>query len=79
MRRIRLVVALAAMTATMALFAVPAVADDGRDYDDVLDDRAERVEQRLENHGYDLGDLDGEDLYGYYWNIYDNFGWYHDE
>ncbi len=45
-------IAAATITATMALFAVPAKADDGRNYDYILDNRAERVEGRLENRGY---------------------------
>jgi hypothetical protein len=79
MRRIRSIAAVVTMMATMTLFAVPAVADDGRDYEDVLDNQAERIEERLENRGYEVGDLDGEDLYGYYyWGIYDELVWYLD-
>lgn len=73
MRRIRLVVALAAMMALSVVLAVPALAD--VKYEDVLDKRAELVEERLEDRGYDVGDLDGEDLY-WEWGVYD-LGWYY--
>ena len=68
MRRIRLLVAAAAMMALSVVMAVPAMAS--VDYGDIRDDQAELIEQRLENQGYDVGDLDGEDL-GRYWGIYD--------
>lgn len=73
MRRIRLVVAVAAMLAMSVVLAVPAMADVrfNDDRQDRLDNRAENIEERLENRGYDVGDLDGEDLI-WSWGSYDS-------
>ena len=57
MKRIRLVLAVAAMMAAMVVFAAPAMADNDRH-----DNRADRIEERLENHGFDV-DVDEEDVF----------------
>ena len=54
------------MTAAMAAFAGPAMAD--VDFDDPLDERADRIEERLENHGYNV-DVDDEDVLFWYGDI----------
>ena len=53
MKRIRLVLAVAAMMAAMVVFAAPAMADNHRH-----DNRADRIEERLENFGFDDVDVD---------------------
>lgn len=66
MRRIRSVVAVATMTAAMAALAGPAMADDGigERSENRLEDRAERVENVYEDHGFDVDiDVDDDDLY----------------
>ncbi len=68
MRRIQLVVAIAAILVISAISSVPAMAK--TDLEDIRGDQAELIEDRLEDRGYDVGDLDGEDL-GWYWGTYD--------
>ena len=55
MRRMYLVLTVAALMAAMIIFAAaPAMADDNRH-----ENRIDRIEDRLENHGFDV-DLDDE-------------------
>ena len=56
MKRIRLVLAVAAMMAAMVVFAAPAMADNDRH-----ENRIDRIEDRLENFGLDV-DVDVEDV-----------------
>ena len=67
MKRIKLVLAVGAlMVAMLALNAGSAMAD--VDFDDRLDERADRIEERLENHGYNV-DVDDEDVLFWYGDI----------
>ncbi len=75
MKRIKLVVAVVAVTAMSAVTAVPAMADDG--IGERLEDRAERVEDFYDNHGYDVDiDVDDDEVYyssfayPFYWGLY---------
>ena len=67
MKRIRLVLAVAAMMAAMVMFAAPAMADNDRHdnradrIEERLDNRADRLEEHLENLGFDV-DVDVEDV-----------------
>jgi ribosome assembly protein YihI (activator of Der GTPase) len=62
MKRIKLVLAVGAvMAALLALNAGSAIAD----VEDRLDERADRIEDRLENHGWDV-DVDEEDVLAWY-------------
>ena len=77
-RRIRSVVAVAAMTAAMAALAGPAMADDGisERLENRLENRAERVENFYDNHGFYV-DFDVEDD-GFYYSPFVNsfyYGW----
>ena len=53
MKRMMLVLTMAAMV----VFAAPAMADNHRH-----DNRADRIEERLENHGFDV-DVDEDDVF----------------
>ncbi len=75
MRRIRLVVAVAAMMVAMLSFSVPAMADVDLD-DDWYEERAELVEEYYDELGdahedgflyYDLDDIDDLDVV--YWDL----------
>ena len=79
MKRIKLVVAVAAVTAMSVVTTVPAIADDGigERLEDRLENRAERVEDFYDNHGYDVGiDVDDDEVYyspfayPFYWGLY---------
>jgi hypothetical protein len=66
MKRIKLVVAVAAVTAMSVVTTAPAVADDGigERLENRLENRAERVEDFYDNHGYDVDiDVDDDDVY----------------
>lgn len=80
MRRIRSVVAVATVTAVMAAFAGPALADDGigERLEDRLENQAERVENFYDNHGYDV-DISVDDdafYYGPFVNPFYGWGFY---
>jgi hypothetical protein len=65
MKRIKLVLAVGVvMVAMLALNAGSAMAD----VEDRLDERADRIEERLENHGWDV-DVDEEDVLFWYDDI----------
>jgi hypothetical protein len=65
MKRIKLVLAVGVvMAALLALNAGSALAD----VEDRLDERADRIEERLENHGWDV-DVDEEDVLSLYDDI----------
>jgi ribosome assembly protein YihI (activator of Der GTPase) len=65
MKRIKLVLAVGVvMAALLALNAGSAMAD----VEDRLDERADRIEERLENSGFDV-DVDEEDLLYWYDDI----------
>jgi hypothetical protein len=65
MKRIKLVLAVGVvMAALLALNAGSAMAD----VEDRLDERADRIEERLENHGWDV-DVDEEDVLFWYDDI----------
>jgi hypothetical protein len=59
MKRIKLVVAVAAVTSMSVVAAVPAMADDGigERLENRLENRAERVEDFYDNHDYNV-DID---------------------
>lgn len=62
MKRTKLVLAVVAvMAGASIMFAAPAMAD----VEDRLDERADRIEERLENHGFDV-DVDEEDVLFWY-------------
>ena len=61
MKRTKLVLAVVAVMAASIMFAAPAMAD----VEDRLDERADRIEERLENHGFDV-DVDEEDVLFWY-------------
>ena len=68
MRRIRLVVAVAATMLAMVAFSVPAMADvdfDGGRHDDKREDRIDRYEDRLDEY-YDAVEEVYEDGFFYY-------------
>jgi hypothetical protein len=77
MRRIRLVLAVAAMMVAMLSFSVPAMAD--VDLDDVYEERAELVEEYYEELGdahedgillYDVDNIDDfDDIDVVYWEL----------
>jgi hypothetical protein len=61
MKRTKLVLAVVAVMVASIMFAAPAMAD----VEDRLDERADRIEERLENHGFDV-DVDEEDVLFWY-------------
>jgi hypothetical protein len=61
MKCTKLVLAVVAVMVTSIMFAAPAMAD----VEDQLDERADRIEERLENHGFDV-DVDEEDVLFWY-------------
>ena len=71
MKRSKLAVAVAAATAMSVVMAIPALADDG--VGERLEDRAERVEEFYDDHGYDV-DIDVDDVY-YVPFSYPFYGW----
>ena len=79
MKRIKLIVAVAAVTAMSAVTAIPAMADDriGERLESRLENRAERVENFYDNRGYDVDiGVDEDDVYynpfvsPFYWGLY---------
>lgn len=61
MKRTKLVLAVVAVMVASIMFAAPAMAD----VEDRLDERADLIEERLENHGFDV-DVDEEDVLFWY-------------
>ncbi len=61
MKRTKLVLAVVAVMVASIMFAAPAMAD----VEDRLDEQADRIEERLENHGFDV-DVDEEDVLFWY-------------
>jgi hypothetical protein len=61
MKRTKLVLAVVAVMVASIMFAAPAMAD----VEDRLDERADHIEERLENHGFDV-DVDEEDVLFWY-------------
>ena len=61
MKRTKLVLAVVAVMVASIMFAAPAMAD----VEDRLHERADRIEERLENHGFDV-DVDEEDVLFWY-------------
>jgi hypothetical protein len=61
MKRTKLVLAVVAVMVASIMFAAPAMAD----VEDRPDERADRIEERLENHGFDV-DVDEEDVLFWY-------------
>ena len=57
MKRTKLVLAVVAVMVASIMFAAPAMAD----VEDRLEERADRIEERLENHDFDV-DVDEEDV-----------------
>lgn len=60
MKRTKLVLAVVAVMVASIMFAAPAMAD----VEDRLDERADKIEERLENRGFDV-DVDEEDVLFY--------------
>jgi hypothetical protein len=61
MKRTKLVLAVVAVMVASIMFAAPAMAD----VEDRLDERADSIEERLENHGFEV-DVDEEDVLFWY-------------
>jgi hypothetical protein len=70
-KRSKSAVAVAVATAMSVVMAVPALADDG--VGEFLEDKAERVEEFYDDHGYDA-DIDVDDVY-YGPFAYPFYGW----